>query len=46
MAQLGPAMQKRWVGGPALRAVWRTPAPKTLSNELKRFPASMVGPFK
>jgi prevent-host-death family protein len=46
VAQLGPVMQKRWVSGPALRAVWRTPAPKTLSDDLKRFPASMVDPFE
>ncbi|BBU24276.1 type II toxin-antitoxin system Phd/YefM family antitoxin [Mycobacterium xenopi] len=45
VAQLGPAMQKRWVSGPGLRAVWRTPAPKTLGADLKRFPASMAGPF-
>jgi prevent-host-death family protein len=46
VAQLGPVMQKRWVSGPALRAIWRTPAPKTLSDDLKRFPASMVDPFE
>jgi prevent-host-death family protein len=46
VAQLGPVMQKRWVSGPGLRAVWRTPAPRTLDEDLERFPASIVDPFE
>ncbi|ORV96922.1 type II toxin-antitoxin system Phd/YefM family antitoxin [Mycobacterium kyorinense] len=44
VAQLGPAMPRRWVSGPALRAVWRGPASKTLGADLERFPASIVDP--
>jgi prevent-host-death family protein len=46
VAQLGPVMQKRWIGGPALRAVWRTPVPRTLEEDLERFPASVDDPFE
>ncbi|BBZ10537.1 type II toxin-antitoxin system Phd/YefM family antitoxin [Mycobacterium branderi] len=46
VAQLGPATPRRWVSGPALRAVWRGPAPKTLGADLERFPASIADPFK
>ena len=46
VAQLGPTTHRRWVSGPALRAVWRTPAPKTLGADLERFPASLVNPFE
>ena len=46
VAQLGPALQRRWVSGPALRAVWRAPAPRTLGADLERFPASIVDPFE
>lgn len=45
VAQLGPATQRRWVSGPALQAVWRGPAPKTLGADLERFPALMADPF-
>ena len=46
VAQLGPAMRRRWVGGPALRAVWRTPAPRMLDADLEQFPALIVDPFE
>jgi prevent-host-death family protein len=46
VAQLGPVMQKRWIGGPALRAVWRTPVPRTLEEDLERFPAAVDDPFE
>lgn len=45
VAQLGPHVKRRWVSGPALAAVFRTPAPETLSADLERFPAELVDPF-
>lgn len=46
VAQLGPTNGRQWVGGRAFRAVWRTPAPKTLDADLTNFPASLGNPFK
>jgi prevent-host-death family protein len=46
VAQLGPAMPRRWVSGAALRAIWRVPAPETLDADLERFPASIADPFE
>ncbi|HEV3070346.1 MAG TPA: type II toxin-antitoxin system prevent-host-death family antitoxin [Solirubrobacteraceae bacterium] len=45
VAQLGPAERRRWVRGSDLHAVWRTPAPQTLAEDLPRFPASLEDPF-
>ena len=45
VAQLGPTERRRWVSGPALRAVWHTPAPQTLAADLERFPAALADPF-
>lgn len=45
VAQLGPVAQRRWVRGEALRAVWRTPAPEMLDDDLAAFPAQLVDPF-
>jgi prevent-host-death family protein len=45
VAQLGPAGRRRWVSGPALRAIWRTPAPAAIATDLERFPASLDDPF-
>ena len=45
VAHLGPAAKRRWVGGPALKAVFETPAPETLAEELKRLPAALTDPF-
>lgn len=44
-AQLGPAAPQKWVTGPRLRAVWMTPAPATLAQDLERFPGELVDPF-
>ncbi|HEY4277563.1 MAG TPA: type II toxin-antitoxin system prevent-host-death family antitoxin [Conexibacter sp.] len=44
-ARLGPAPRQRWVSGTHLRGVWETPAPRTLADDLKRFPADLVDPF-
>jgi prevent-host-death family protein len=45
VAQLGPTGRRRWVGGPALRAVWDTPAPLTLAGDIEKFPVSLGDPF-
>lgn len=45
VAQLGPAAKRRWVGGPALKQVFETPAPGTLADDLKRFPGELADPF-
>jgi prevent-host-death family protein len=45
VAQLGPAARRRWVGGPALKKVFETPAPQTLGEDLKRLPATLGDPF-
>lgn len=45
VAALGPTKRRTWVGGPALRAVWTTPVPRTLGADLERFPAGIVDPF-
>ncbi len=44
-AQLGPATRRRWVEGPRLRAIWATPTPATLAEDLERFPGDLVDPF-
>jgi len=44
-AQLGPAPRRRWVSGPQLRAIWATPAPTSLAEDLERFPGELVDPF-
>lgn len=46
VARLIPAHPRQWVRGPALAAVWQTPAPRTLDDDLSRFPAHMVDPFR
>jgi prevent-host-death family protein len=45
VAQLGPTGRRRWVSGPVLQAIWRTPAPMTLAADIERFPASLGDPF-
>jgi prevent-host-death family protein len=45
VAALGPTARSSWVGGPALRAVFETPAPRRLGDDLERFPASLADPF-
>lgn len=45
VAQLGPAERRQWVTGSDLRAVWQTPAPRTLAEDLDRFPAALGDPF-
>jgi prevent-host-death family protein len=45
VAQLGPTERRRWVNGPALRAVWQTPMPLALAADIEQFPASLRDPF-
>ena len=45
VATLGPARPRQWVSGPGLQRVWGTPAPKTLEDDLVRFPGGLVDPF-
>jgi prevent-host-death family protein len=42
VARLGPARPRQWVGGPALRRVWETPAPEALHEDLTRFPGEVA----
>ncbi len=45
VAKLGPAERRQWVTGSDLRAVWRTPAPRTLARDLPHFPGALQDPF-
>jgi prevent-host-death family protein len=45
VARLGPARSRRWVTGPALAAVFETPAPQTLAADLDAFDAELTDPF-
>lgn len=45
VAQLTPAAKRRWVSGPDLKEVFRTPAPETLAEDLERLPAELANPF-
>ena len=44
VAQLGPPSKRRWVSGPALKSVFDTPAPATLTSDLERLPAGFADP--
>ena len=45
VAQLGPAVKRRWVSGPPLQAVFDTPSPETLGEDIERLPAGLGDPF-
>jgi prevent-host-death family protein len=45
VAELGPAARRTWVSGPALAAVFETPAPGTFAADLERFPGALADPF-
>ena len=45
VAELGPAGHRQWITGSDLSAVWDTPAPRTLSDDLTRFPSSVDDPY-
>lgn len=44
-AQLSPLRPRQWVSGDALRAVWASPAPRSMEKDLERFPAGLGDPF-
>jgi prevent-host-death family protein len=45
VARLGPLAKRRWVSGPALKAVFETPVPTDPADDLDRFPADLVDPW-
>lgn len=45
VAQLGPVRRRQWVSGPELTKIWQTPAPRTLDEDLERFPGELADPF-
>lgn len=45
VARLIPAGRRHWVSGPPLQAVWKTPPPRTLADDLTRLPAALTDPF-
>jgi len=45
VARLLATGRRQWVGGGALQAVWRTPAPRTLAVDIAQFPGAIVDPF-
>ena len=44
-AHLGPASPQQWVSGPRLGAIWTTPTPETLAQDLERLPGGLLDPF-
>ncbi len=44
VATLGPATKRRWVSGPELRAIFRTPAPQSLAEDLEQMPGELTDP--
>jgi prevent-host-death family protein len=45
VAHLGPARRRQWVSRPELAKVWETPAPRSLAEDLERFPGELADPF-
>jgi prevent-host-death family protein len=45
VACLGPTSPHQWVKGPALQRIWNTAAPKTLDDDLAKFPAEVADLF-
>ncbi len=45
VAQLGPTQQRQWVSAAQMRHVWETPAPTSLDDDLRAFPAALTDPF-
>lgn len=44
-ARLSPMRPRQWVSGDALRAIWASPAPDDMLEDLDRFPADLEDPF-
>jgi prevent-host-death family protein len=45
VAELGPTQRRRWVSGPELAALWATPAPERMDEDLGGFPSDLRDPF-
>jgi len=45
VAELGPTARRSWVSGPALKAVFETPPPRSLAADLAGFPGSLGDPY-
>lgn len=45
VAQLSPATGRRWLGGEELAAVWRSPAPRGMKEDLVGFEVGLTDPF-
>jgi len=45
VAELGPTQRRRWVSGDELRAIWATPAPRGLDEDLRKLPGELSDPF-
>ena len=45
VARLGPEAKRRWVGAPALKGIFETPAAESLAEDLERVPATITDPF-
>jgi prevent-host-death family protein len=45
VARLGPAGKRRWVSGGSLRAVFETPAPQSMNEDLGQFAGDLSDPF-
>lgn len=45
VAELSPAVRRRWISGGALADVWRGPAPRGLDDDLEQFGAGIADPF-
>ena len=44
-AELGPVSGRHWLSGAALAAVWHTPPPESLMEDLGRMGATLADPF-
>lgn len=46
VAELGPTTERRrWVDLDQIRAIWETPAPGRLAEDLDRFETGLIDPF-
>lgn len=45
VAQLVPTAPRQWVSGAALAAVWHSPAPESLAEDLALLPAVIGDPY-
>ncbi|MDQ6838505.1 MAG: type II toxin-antitoxin system prevent-host-death family antitoxin [Actinomycetota bacterium] len=46
VAELRPALRRRWVSGADLNQVWHGPTPRRLDDDLPRLDAGVVDPFR